>query len=360
MKKEKSPSFADAICDLRVRKIKAVFFNQMDTLIDWHLLSNIINKNYTKGNNAVGNPSYDGVLLFKMSLLQTWYGLSDYEVEDRINDSISFSKFCGLTLEQTAPDHSTLSRFRSIMTDKKAYEKLLKELNKQLTKHQIIVKSGVIVDASVIDTPLKPKGKISYEVAQDRKEDERHEEELEKEKAEKTILKTIKPSVDSDGAWIKKAGKLRYGYKKHHVTDANGLVLGILTTPANVNEISNLEEVLETVEIPKGSVLYGDKGYQSAKNTLLLQDKSIKNRILKKAKKNQPLTETEKKFNKLCGKVRYKIERTFGSIRRWFSGGTARYKGICKMHTQNLLEGMAYNLYRSPGIIMLNARKIEK
>lgn len=106
-----------------------------------------------------------------------------------------------------------------------------------------------------------------------------------------------------------------YGYKKHHVTDANGLVLVILTTPANVNEISNLEEVLETVEIPKGSVLYGDKGYQSAKNTLLLQDKSIKNRILKKAKKNQPLTETEKKFNKLCGKVRYKIERTFGSIK---------------------------------------------
>lgn len=143
----------------------------------WRLLRNIINKHYTKGNNSVGNPSYDGLLLFKMSLLQTWYGLSDYEVEDRINDSISFSKFCGLTLEQTAPDHSTLSRFRSIMTEKKAYKKLLKELNRQLAKHQIIIKKGVIVDASVVDTHLKPKGKISYEVAQDRKEDERGVEE---------------------------------------------------------------------------------------------------------------------------------------------------------------------------------------
>ncbi|MBW7846215.1 MAG: transposase, partial [Bacteroidia bacterium] len=53
-------------------------------------MSNIINKHYTKGERADGKPSYDGLLRFKMCLLQAWYGLSDYEVEDRINDSISF------------------------------------------------------------------------------------------------------------------------------------------------------------------------------------------------------------------------------------------------------------------------------
>jgi len=51
-----------------------------------------------------------------MSLLQSWYGLSDYEVEDRVNDSISFSYFCDLHIDQVAPDHSTLSRFRTVMT----------------------------------------------------------------------------------------------------------------------------------------------------------------------------------------------------------------------------------------------------
>ncbi len=207
MKIKKAPSMADVICDLRIKKIKATFFNQMDILIDWSLLTNIINKYYFKGNSAVGTPSYDGLLLFKMSLLQTWYGLSDYEVEDRINDSISFSKFCGLTLEQSSPDHSTLSRFRSIMTKNNAYEKLLKELNRQLSKHKIIVKNGAIVEASVVDTPLKPKGKISYEVAQDREEEQRCVEDLEKEKAEKALQKSTKSSVDSDGAWIKKSSK---------------------------------------------------------------------------------------------------------------------------------------------------------
>lgn len=57
--------------------------------MDWGPLSAIINRHYVKGCSAIGTPAYEGLLLFKMSLLQTWYGLSDYEVEDRLNDSIS-------------------------------------------------------------------------------------------------------------------------------------------------------------------------------------------------------------------------------------------------------------------------------
>ncbi|MFV0248932.1 MAG: transposase, partial [Tenacibaculum sp.] len=89
------PTLADSICDLRLRKIKRTFFNQINTLIDWQPITGLINQYYTKGTSATGKPSYSGLLLFKMSLLQTWYGLSDYEVEDRVNDSISFSYFCG-------------------------------------------------------------------------------------------------------------------------------------------------------------------------------------------------------------------------------------------------------------------------
>lgn len=346
MKIQNNPSFADSVCDLRIRKVKQTFFHQIDLLIDWRTISKIINKYYGKGTNAVGTPGYDGLLLFKMCLLQTWYGLSDYEVEDRINDSISFSKFCGLTLEQPSPDHSTLSRFRTAMTHAGAYEKLFKEINKQLEKHKIIVKTGAIVDASVIDTPLKPKGKANHEVTEDRIDTE-----------EVKVEKVYAESVDQEAAWIKKAGKLRYGYKKHHVVDEEGLVLGVVTTKASVNEISNLEEVLDAAELPEGIALKADKGYQSQKNNELLEKRKLKNHILKKAKKNKPLTDWEKKFNKLIGKTRFKVERTFGGIKRWFQGGLARYRGLAKMHTQNIMEALCYNLYRSPGIIMSNSEK---
>jgi len=341
----KQPTLADSICDLRSRKIKRTFFTQMNSLLDWTAISAVISQHYSKGKSATGKPSYSGLLLFKMCLLQRWYGLSDYEVEDRVNDSISFSYFCGLNIDQIAPDHSTLSRFRTAMTKAKAYESLFKEINLQLKSHGIIVKTGAIVDASVIDTPLKPKGKTNHKVTQDREDLQEVE-----------VTKQYADNVDKDASWLKKQGKYRYGYKKHYVTDNEGLVLGVLTTKASTNEVGNLEDVLDTADLPQDIQLKADKGYQSKKNAKLLKERKLKNHILKKAYKNKPLTHWEKKFNRLIGKTRFKVERTFGGIKRWFCGGTARYRGIKKMHTQNLMEAICYNLYRSPGIIASNCK----
>ncbi|TXE18526.1 IS5 family transposase [Psychroserpens burtonensis] len=344
MKLLHQPTLADSICDICTRKIKRVFFEQINTLLDRRSISTQIDKHYKKGKSALGKPSYDGLLLFKMCLLQTWYGLSDYEVEDSVNNRISFSYFCGLNIDQVAPDHSTVSRFRTAMTDAGAYEKLFKVINAQLESHQIIVKKGLIVDASVIDTPLRPKGKTTHKVTEDRSDQEI------------SVKKEYADSVDKDGTWLKKRGKYDFGFKKHHITNNQGLVLGVLTTTASKNEIANLEDVLNTVnvDVPKDIPLKADKGYQSKKNTELLKKRNLKNHILKKAYKNRPLTYWEKKFNKLIGQTRFKVERTFGGIKRWFNGGEARYRGMGKMHTQNLMEALCYNLYRSPGIIASN------
>jgi IS5 family transposase len=98
------------------------------------------------------------------------------------------------------------------------------------------------------------------------------------------------------------------------------------------------------------------KVFQSAKNAALLTNRKLKNHILKKVKKGKPLKESEKRFNKLEGKTRFKVERTFGGIKSWFKGGTARYRGINKMYTQNLMEAICYNLYRSPEVIASNCK----
>ena len=60
------------------RKLKSQFFDQMELLLDWAAIDLEIKKYYSKGFSVAGRPSYSGLLLFKMSLLQTWYGLSDY------------------------------------------------------------------------------------------------------------------------------------------------------------------------------------------------------------------------------------------------------------------------------------------
>ena len=69
MKIHNHPTLADSICDLRTRKIKKSFFTELNRLLDWKKISKIIDDHYNKGKSATGSPSDDGLLLFKMCLL---------------------------------------------------------------------------------------------------------------------------------------------------------------------------------------------------------------------------------------------------------------------------------------------------
>ncbi len=71
MQKTSRQSFADTICNPRTRKIKATFFKQMNSLLDWDSIDEIIKTHYHKGKSATGKPSYSGLLLFKACLLGT-------------------------------------------------------------------------------------------------------------------------------------------------------------------------------------------------------------------------------------------------------------------------------------------------
>ena len=102
-----------------------------------------------------------------MLLPGIWNNLSDLKTEAYVNDSLSAMCFCGLNLEDFVPDHSTLSHFRSELTRNRGMDKLLSAFNKQPEKHQVIVHTGLKVDASLTETPRKPKGQICYEIARD-------------------------------------------------------------------------------------------------------------------------------------------------------------------------------------------------
>jgi len=278
-----------------------------------------------------------------MLLLQTWYGLSDESVEENVRDRISFSKFCCIAMDQAVPDSTVLCRFRSELNKHNAFDELLKTINQRMEDGGLMIVKGAIVDASVTPTLRKPRGKKEFKlIAEDRKEDEQQEQTGTK------LVQIIKPNVDQEAAWIKKAGKLHYGYKQHTVSNQEGFVLGIHTTAANESDIKNLESALNTVKLKPRTPVYADKGYASEENDNVLIAKKLKNRILYKAVKNKPLTELEKQINKKINQTRYKIERTFGSISRWFKVCGARYVGKTKTHSQHLLQAICYNLYRMP------------
>ncbi len=79
----------------------------------------------------------------------------------------------------------------------------MSQINSQLTGHGVLVKQGAaMIDASVTPTLRKPKGKSSYTLAEGK---------------EPPLDKTLQPGVDQEARWVKKSGKLQYGYKRHYL-----------------------------------------------------------------------------------------------------------------------------------------------
>lgn len=95
-----------------------------------------------------------------------------------------------------------------------------------------------------------------------------------------------------------------------------------------------------------------DKGYKSAENDAHLKKRKLMNLVMYKAQNNRILTASEIQCNKLISKIRYSVERSFGSMNRWFGAGMARYVVLAKTHSRHLIEAIAHNLYRSPGIVI--------
>ena len=101
---ESAPSFLQVYTQVRRDHMKHSFLRQISACVDWRGIRTLLNKKYTKPQNATDNPAYDSLMMFKILLLQTWYGLSDYEVEERINDSLLFSEFLLLDMCSRAPN----------------------------------------------------------------------------------------------------------------------------------------------------------------------------------------------------------------------------------------------------------------
>ena len=202
--------------DVTRRTRKGNFLKQIDQLIDWDSIEKVIVAHYAPVSDAAGRPAYCGLLLFKVLLVGIWNGgLSDESVEDMANSNLHVMRFLGLSLEDDVPDHSVLSRFRTRLTAAKVWDGLLAEINQQIQAYDITVKKGCYVDASITQSPRKPKTKPAYEVVSDR--EERDDETDAKETMR--VIEITQPGVDTEARWVKKGGNSVFGYKQHTVVD---------------------------------------------------------------------------------------------------------------------------------------------
>ena len=77
-----------------------------------------------------------------------------------------------------------------------------------------------------------------------------------------------------------------------------------------------------------------------------------------KASRGRPLKASQKRFNRLVSKVRFRVEQSFGTGKGLFGLHRARYFGIAKTHAQMALAAMGQNLLKASNKITLNPQTL--
>ena len=262
-----------------------------------------------------GRPGYRPLLMFKTLLLQSLYGLSDAETEEALCDRLSFRRFVGLSLEDEAPDHSTICRFRNLLVERGLLEKLFAELDKQLDEAGLILRRGTMLDATIIETTARRPGDHT-------------------------------PSSDPEARFTRKQGKAgsAFGYKAHvGVDEGSGLIRAVITTPANVNDTTPADDLILGDE----KVVWADAAYHTHARQAALKARGIKPRLARRPNKHHPkLPPRLASYNNLFARRRAAVDTTFATLKRRMGLGVIRYRGLAKARAQVLVAAIAFNLRR--------------
>jgi IS5 family transposase len=132
------------------------FLAEMEQVVPWAELEAVIAPVYPKG--ARGRPPIGLARMLRVYFVQQWYGLSDEAVEDAIYDSQSVRAFVGIDLaRETAPDATTLLKFRRLLETNDLTQRMFMAINATLTQKGLLMRSGTIVDATIINAPPSTK-----------------------------------------------------------------------------------------------------------------------------------------------------------------------------------------------------------
>jgi len=143
-------SFADIAVSRSLENNRSVqMMERINKVVTWKNIEALLVEYYEVGTSKEGADAYPPLMLLKCLLLQKWFHIpSDPELENQINDRISFKKFLGISIDKPSPDHSTFSRFRGRLS-KEAMMKLNNEVLQEFAKSGLSINEGIAVDARI-------------------------------------------------------------------------------------------------------------------------------------------------------------------------------------------------------------------
>jgi len=280
--------------------------------------------------------------MFKIMILQRYYGLGDTQIEYQIHDRLSFKKFLGLESGDKVPDEKTVWAFRENLTNNGLVEELFVQFVKYLESKELIMNEGKMVDASFTVAPRQQNTREENKIIKEGRGDE-----LWNDKPNK------KRHKDIDGRWTKKNGETFYGYKNHAKVDTKSKFIDNYdVTDASVHDSQPLDDLL--TEKDEGQDFHADSAYTGKEQEKVINKYKMKNKVNEKGYRNKPLTDEQKTSNREKSKTRARVEHVFGFMEQSMNGLMVRSVGIVRATSIIGLMNLTYNLFRYEQVVRLN------
>lgn len=295
-----------------------------------------------------GRPPMDAVMMFKVLVLQSLYGLADEQTEFQIRDRLSFMRFLRLDLHGRVPDARTIWLYRETLTKAGAIETLFERFDAHLKEQGYLAMGGQMIDASIIEAPRQ------------RNTDEEKEALKEGRIPEDWAAKPAKlRQKDRDGRWTLKRGRRKkrpdgslmmeiatpaYGYKSHIGTDRRFRFIRTWTvTDAARYDGRELGGLLDKTNT--ASPVWADTAYRSQKNEKKIANAGLVSKIHFRKPPGKPMPEAKKRANSARSRPRSGVEHVFADQKhhmRLF----IRTIGIARAKTKIGMANITHNMRR--------------
>jgi IS5 family transposase len=281
---------------------KEVFLEEMNSVVPWSALVALIQPHARGAHQALGGrPPFPVETMLRIHCLQLWWNLSDPAMEEELHERPLYREFAGLAGVPRLPDETTILRFRHLLEKHQLAPKVLELINAGLAQQGLLLKTGTLVDATLIAAPSSTKN------ASGERDPEMHQ--------------------------TKKGNQWHFGMKAHIGVDAeSGLVHTVIGTAANVNDVTQAAALLHGDETD----VFADAGYQGVAKREEAKDLGVnwhvamrpgKRRALDASRESGQLIE---KLEQLKASVRAKVEHPFRVVKQQFGYAKVRYRGLAK------------------------------
>ena len=280
-------------------------------------------------------------MMFKVLILQRYYGLGDKQVEYQILDRSSFKNFLGLASGDKVPDEKTVWLFRENITNAGVIAELFNQFISYLESKGLIFNEGKLVDASFTVAPRQRNTREENQKIKNGEGGDLWNDNLHK-----------KRHKDIDARWTKKNNETFYGYKNNIKVDTKSKFIDKFTvTDASVHDSQPLDNLLD--EKDEGQDFHADSAYTGEEQEKAISKNKMINKVNEKGYRNKPLTEEQKISNRQKSKTRARVEHVFGFMEQSMKGLFIRSVGKVRATGIIGLINLTYNLFRYEQTIRL-------